>query len=64
VTRDDWLDQFVDELLKIRQHFTPKFARQVALQAYSESEQPRVAAREYDKQIKVQPSPARKRGRW
>jgi hypothetical protein len=64
MTHDEWLDQFADELLKIRQNLTPKFARSLAQQAYSESADPRVAAREYDKQLKAQVPAARKRGRW
>lgn len=63
MTQDEWLDQFADELLKIRQNLTPKFARTQAMLAYSEKQDPRTAAREYDK-LKAQSAPPRKRGRW
>ena len=37
MTRDDWLDQFSDELIKLRPHVSHKLARTLALQAYSGS---------------------------
>jgi hypothetical protein len=61
MTRDEWLNQFCDELLKLRPHLSDKFARTVALSRYS-AEHPRVAARAYDQQQRpaAQP-PAKKR---
>jgi hypothetical protein len=47
MTRDDWLDQFSDELIKLRPHVSHKLARTLALQAYSDSAHPRTAARDY-----------------
>jgi hypothetical protein len=65
MTRDDWLDQFIDELKKLRPHVGDRFARTLALQSYGE-EHPRVAAREYDKQQQAAAAPppaARKRAK-
>jgi hypothetical protein len=56
MTRDDWLDQFTDELIKLRPHVSHKLARTLALQCYGEQEHPRVAAREYH--ARQQPAPA------
>jgi hypothetical protein len=64
MTRDEWLDQFVDELLKLRQHLTAKFARTLALQCYDVKEHPRVRAREYDASLRAKPAPAGKRPKW
>jgi len=64
VTPDEWLDQFCDELLKLRQHFTAKFVRTIALERYDDKEQPRLLAREYDASLRPKPAPARKRSRW
>jgi hypothetical protein len=33
MTRDDWCDQFFDEMLKLRPHMGQRMARSVALQA-------------------------------
>ena len=63
VTRDEWLDQFSDELLKLRQHLTAKFARTLALQRYDANEHPRLKAREYDASLRPKPAPAGKRSK-
>ena len=47
MTRDEWLDQFSDELIKLRPHVSHKLARTLALHAYSASAHPREAARDY-----------------
>jgi hypothetical protein len=47
VTRDDWMSDFMDELMKLRPHLSLKFATTLALQHYSPKARPRVAAREY-----------------
>ena len=47
MTRDDWLDQFSDELIKLRPHVSHKLARTLALHAYASEAHPRTAAREY-----------------
>jgi hypothetical protein len=47
MTRDDWLDQFSDELIKLRPHVSHKLARALALHAYAADAHPRTAAREY-----------------
>ena len=47
MTRDEWLDQFSDELIKLRPHVSHKLARSLALHSYSESAHPREAARDY-----------------
>jgi hypothetical protein len=61
MTRDEWLSQFCDELMKLRPHLSERFARTVALSRYG-SEHPRVAAREYDQQQRpVAPPAAKKR---
>jgi hypothetical protein len=62
VTRDEWLDQFADELLKLRQHLTVTFARTLALQRYDAKENPRLKAREFD--ASPMPSPAGKRSKY
>jgi hypothetical protein len=33
MTRDEWLDQFSDELIKLRPHVSHKLARTLALHA-------------------------------
>jgi hypothetical protein len=56
MTRDDWLDQFIDEIVKLRPHLVgSKMARTLALQQYKPAEHPRDMARQYDK---AQRSPA------
>jgi hypothetical protein len=47
MTRDDWLDQFSDELIKLRPHVSHRLARTLALHAYAADAHPRTAAREY-----------------
>jgi|EndMetStandDraft_4_1072995.scaffolds.fasta_scaffold31171_2 hypothetical protein len=47
MTRDEWLDQFSDELIKLRPHVSHKLARTLALHAYVAAAHPRTAAREY-----------------
>jgi len=64
VTRDEWLDQFSDELLKLRQHLTAKFVRTIALQRYDDKKDPRLMAREYDASLRPKPAPAGKRSKW
>ena len=64
MTRDEWLDQFSDELLKLRQHLTAKFARTLALQRYDANEHPRLMAREYDASLRPKPAPAGKRSKY
>jgi hypothetical protein len=50
MTRDEWVDQFVDELVKLRPHLeASKMARTLALQQYKATEHPRDVARQYDK---------------
>jgi hypothetical protein len=58
MTRDEWLDQFTDELLKLRQHLPARFARAIALQRYDTNEHPRLKAREYDASLRPKPAPA------
>jgi hypothetical protein len=60
MTRDEWLNQFCDELLKLRPHLSEKFVRTVALSRYG-SEHPRVAARTYDQQQQPAAAPATKK---
>jgi hypothetical protein len=64
MTRDEWLDQFTDELLKLRQHLTAKFSRTIALQRYDANEHPRLKAREYDASLRPKPAPAGKRSKY
>ena len=49
VTRDDWCDDFIDELIKLRPHATHRFAKTLALHQYDPAEHPRDRARQYDK---------------
>jgi hypothetical protein len=63
MTRDEWLDQFTDELLKLRQHLTVTFARTLALQRYDAKENPRLKAREFAS-LRPMPSPAGKRSKY
>lgn len=59
MSRDEWLSQFTDELIKLRPHLSHKVAHTLALQAYSAQEHPRVAAREYHaRQQPPKPAPA------
>jgi hypothetical protein len=60
MTRDEWLNQFCDELLKLRPHLSEKFVRTVALSRYG-SEHPRVAARAYDQQQQPAAAPVAKK---
>jgi hypothetical protein len=55
MTRDDWLDQFSDELIKLRPHVSHKLARTLALNAYAAEAHPRTAARDYH--ARQQPAP-------
>ena len=62
MTRDDWLDQFTDELIKLRPHVSHRLARTLALQAYAADAHPRTAAREYHaRQQPAAPAVAAKR---
>jgi len=49
MTRDDWCDQFIDELLKLRSHTGHRLAKTLALHQYNPAEHPRDMARQYDK---------------
>jgi multidrug efflux pump subunit AcrA (membrane-fusion protein) len=49
MTKDDWLSQFADELVKLHPHLSGKFALTLALQYYSD-EHSRLTTREYDQQ--------------
>jgi hypothetical protein len=62
--RDEWCDQFSDELKKLRPHVSDRLARTLALHAFDANEHPRVAAREYHKRQVPAPPPKRagKRG--
>jgi len=64
VTRDEWLDQFSDELLKLRQHLTAKFVRTIALQRYDDKKDPRLMARQYDASFRPKAAAAGKRSKW
>ena len=64
MTRDDWLDQFVDEIAKLRPHLAyTKLARTLALQKYDPKEHPRDLARQYDKSLRPagEPPPAKEK---
>jgi hypothetical protein len=64
MTRDDWLDQFSDELIKLRPHVSHRLARTLALQAYAADAHPRTAAREYHaRQTPAAPVVAAKRAK-
>jgi hypothetical protein len=64
MTRDEWLQQFEDELIKLRPHLSGgKVAYTLALQAYTEIEHPRVAAREYHKRQQPSASSTAKKNR-
>jgi len=58
MTRDDWLDQFSDELIKLRPHVSHKLARTLALHAYAADAHPRTAAREYHARQQPAAAPA------
>jgi hypothetical protein len=47
--RDEWCDQFSDELKKLRPHVGSKLAWTLALHQFDAKAHPRVAAREYHK---------------
>jgi len=52
MTRDDWLSDFEDEIVKLRPHLSgSKMARTLALQKYDPKEHPRDLARQYDKSL-------------
>jgi hypothetical protein len=61
MTRDDWCDQFFDELLKLRPHMGHRLARTLALHHYKPAEHPRDAARQYDKAQRGEPASGKKR---
>lgn len=62
MTRDDWLDQFIDEIVKLRPHLGgSKMARTLALQRYDAKEHPRDIARQYDKSLKAASEPPAKK---
>ena len=61
MTRDEWLQQFEDEIVKLRPHLTGgKIAYTLALQKFDLKEHPRDLARQYDKSLRP-PAPAKKR---
>jgi len=63
MTRDEWLHQFEDEIVKLRPHLAgSKMAYTLALQKYNPKAHPRELAREYDKALKhPPPAPTKKR---
>ena len=65
MTRDQWLEQFEDELKKLRPHIGERLARTLALQKFDLKLHPRDLAREYDKGLRAQadPVPAKKKAR-
>ena len=59
MTRDQWLQQFEDELVKLRPHLSgTKAASTIALSTYNAKEDPRDKAREYHKGQQPKPTPA------
>ena len=55
MTRDDWRDQFVDELAKLRPYLADsRLARTLARHKYDPKQHPRDLARQYDKVQKRQ----------
>ena len=62
MTRDEWLSQFEDELVKLRPHLAgSKMAYTLAIQKYDPKQHPRELAREYDKaQTKTGSPPTKK----
>ena len=66
MTRDEWLQQFEDEIVKLRPHLAgSKMAYTLALQKYDPKAHPRALARQYDKSLKPasEPVPAKKRSK-
>jgi hypothetical protein len=62
VTRDEWRQQFEDELKKLRPHVGQRLAATLALQKYDPKQHPRDLARQYDKSMRAAaPEPAKKR---
>jgi len=58
MTRDEWLQQFEDEVVKLRPHLAgSKMAYTLALQKYDPKQHPRDAARQYDKALKPSSAP-------
>ena len=66
VTRHEWLQQFEDELKKLRPHIGDRLAYALALQKYDAKRHPRELAPEYDKVQKREATlsaPAKKEAR-
>lgn len=66
MTRDDWLSDFEDEIVKLRPHLSgSKMARTLALQKYDAKQHPRDLARQYDKGLRaaVPAVPAKRRAK-
>ena len=57
MSRDDWIDQFCEELLGLRSCVPQRFARTFAALFYNAAEDPREKAREYDDSIREKRSP-------
>jgi hypothetical protein len=64
MTRQEWLSQFEDELVKLRPHLSgTKALYTIALAAYDAKDHPRDKARDYHKRQQPQkPAPPSKRG--
>ena len=62
MTRTEWLQQFEDELQKLRPHLSGKIAYTIALQQFNDKEHPRDLARQYDKSQRP-PSRAKKKSK-
>ena len=52
MSREDWIDQFCDELLRLRSRIPQRFARTFAALSYNAADDPRQKAREYDESIR------------
>jgi hypothetical protein len=63
MTRDEWLGQFEDELKKLRPHVGERLAHTLALQKFDLRQHPRDLAREYDKGLRTNATPLKKKAR-
>ena len=61
MSRQDWIDRFCDELLKLRSRVPQRFARTFAALSYDAAEDPREKALEYDNTIRQKRAPASER---
>jgi len=57
MSREDWIEQFCDELVKLRSRVPQRFARTFAILSYNASHEPRVKAREYDRSLREKRPP-------